>query len=300
MNKAKAIRNLRQSGLSIDDICRFIDYPRHEVLKICRKAGMPVTDEEKIRSKQRQAEQFSHNEEWIKKYIREKSNGCFEYVSGYVNMDSRCIVRCTQCGRTEERAMSTFRGGHKVTCFPCQIKATEERKLKERMQRQIEDETARLVRAGRGKQLSFGFCACGEMLNRFDGNKGKQCRKCAVRAVRKTREIKRRHKISKAMVNPDITIQKLFQRDNGICHICGGLCDWNDKEVRNDTIVCGNQYPSIDHVLPLAKGGLHSWDNVKLAHRICNSLKGDNYDIETVEKQNSEGHDRCRNLSAVI
>lgn len=300
MNKAKAIRNLRQSGLSIDDICRFIDYPRHEVLKICRKAGMPVTDKEKFRSKQRQAEQFSHNEEWIKNYIREKSNGRFEYVSGYVNMDSHCIVRCTQCGRTEERAMSTFRGGHKVTCFPCQIKATEERKLKERMRRQIEDETARLVRAGRGKQLSFGFCACGEMLNRFDGNKGKQCRRCAVRAARKTREIKRRHKISKVMVNPDITIQKLFQRDNGVCHICGGLCDWNDKEVRNDTIVCGDQYPSIDHVLPLAKGGLHSWDNVKLAHRICNSLKGDNYDIETVEKQNSEGHDRCRNLSAVI
>lgn len=33
--------------------------------------------------------------------------------------------------------------------------------------------------------------------------------------------------------------------------------------------------PSVDHVKPLAKGGKHSWRNVVLAHRICNTLKSD-------------------------
>lgn len=26
--------------------------------------------------------------------------------------------------------------------------------------------------------------------------------------------------------------------------------------------------------MPISKGGLHSWDNVRLAHRICNRRKG--------------------------
>lgn len=43
-----------------------------------------------------------------------------------------------------------------------------------------------------------------------------------------------------------------------------------------DTFIAGNMYPSIDHVRPLSRGGLHEWGNVKLAHRICNSIKKDN------------------------
>ena len=39
--------------------------------------------------------------------------------------------------------------------------------------------------------------------------------------------------------------------------------------------IVGKQYPSIDHVIPLAKGGLHAWSNVKLAHKGCNEQKGD-------------------------
>lgn len=39
--------------------------------------------------------------------------------------------------------------------------------------------------------------------------------------------------------------------------------------------VVGKTYPSIDHVFPLSKGGLHSWDNVKLAHHYCNTIKSD-------------------------
>jgi 5-methylcytosine-specific restriction endonuclease McrA len=33
--------------------------------------------------------------------------------------------------------------------------------------------------------------------------------------------------------------------------------------------------PTVDHIIPLARGGSHTWDNVQLAHHLCNSLKGD-------------------------
>ena len=65
-----------------------------------------------------------------------------------------------------------------------------------------------------------------------------------------------------------ITLEKLFVRDGGKCRNCGLPmtfdCDPN-----------GDSYPSIDHIVPLAKGGLHSWDNVQLLCRGCNSDKRD-------------------------
>lgn len=70
-----------------------------------------------------------------------------------------------------------------------------------------------------------------------------------------------------------ITLEKLYERDNGVCKICGGLCDYNDYEIINDTIIAGNNYPSIDHIVPINKGGSHTWDNVQLSHRLCNCRK---------------------------
>lgn len=64
-----------------------------------------------------------------------------------------------------------------------------------------------------------------------------------------------------------ISLDRLYRRDKGLCHICESKVDMNLNS--ND-----NMYGSIDHVMPIAKGGTHTWDNVKLAHRICNSIKG--------------------------
>lgn len=32
---------------------------------------------------------------------------------------------------------------------------------------------------------------------------------------------------------------------------------------------------TIDHIIPLSKGGTHTYNNVQLAHYICNSKKSD-------------------------
>ena len=73
--------------------------------------------------------------------------------------------------------------------------------------------------------------------------------------------------------NPDLSINlsRLYLRDGGICQICGRVIDF-DCDSNSD------YYPSIDHIIPISKGGLHQWDNVQLACRICNSHKGNAYD----------------------
>lgn len=206
MSKAEEVRKLRKSGMSIDMICLWFGAHdrehRHEIVGICRKAGMPMTEDEKKISKQKQAEQFAHDEVWAMAYIREKSHGRFEYVSGYKNMDSDVTVRYISTGQLMTRAMSTFR--------------------------------------------------------------------CTT----KTNKAKRRAREKDSIIDKDITLQKVFDKDNGICYLCGKLCNKDDIQQIEGRWVVGPTYPSIEHVIPLSRGGKHSWGNVRLAHMKCNLKKG--------------------------
>lgn len=76
-----------------------------------------------------------------------------------------------------------------------------------------------------------------------------------------------------------VTLFALIKRDNNICQICGKECDLYDYEVsETGTMNCGERYPTIDHIKPCSKGGSHTWNNVQLACRKCNLIKGDKYD----------------------
>ena len=73
-----------------------------------------------------------------------------------------------------------------------------------------------------------------------------------------------------------ITLKKLYKRDKGICYLCGDACDWNDWRVsKNGNSYPGDKYPTIEHVVPISKGGLDAWDNVRLACWKCNLNKAD-------------------------
>ncbi len=104
-------------------------------------------------------------------------------------------------------------------------------------------------------------------------SQGKSNVYCSDECARKAENYFRDHRLERNG-KPDSTISlvKVYERDRGICQLCGDKIYFNLDP--ND-----NKYPSIDHIVPLAKGGLHSWDNVQLACRICNSLKKDRIDM---------------------
>lgn len=86
------------------------------------------------------------------------------------------------------------------------------------------------------------------------------------------------------IVDDDITLERLYKRDEGVCHLCGGGCNYDDATITDEGYyVVGKTHPSIDHVKPISKGGKHSWDNVKLACFYCNTIKSDNA-IESTQK----------------
>lgn len=58
----------------------------------------------------------------------------------------------------------------------------------------------------------------------------------------------------------DVDRLKVWERDQGICHICGTLADADDWH--------------LDHVFPISKGGPHSYANTAVSHPLCNKRKG--------------------------
>ena len=104
----------------------------------------------------------------------------------------------------------------------------------------------------------------------------KYCSKhCMKKASNKRKDILRDKRLKEnGEIDNSITLEKLYKRDNGICKICGGKCNYDDCRIdENNNFIVGNDYPSIDHIIPISKGGKHVWENVQLAHLRCNSIK---------------------------
>jgi 5-methylcytosine-specific restriction endonuclease McrA len=91
---------------------------------------------------------------------------------------------------------------------------------------------------------------------------------------RRTASHKRRALIKGAEVlDADIDIERLYARDRGVCALCGKRVN---KALKWPDLGCA----TIDHIIPLTKGGPHSWANVALAHHRCNSLKNNRSAIQ--------------------
>lgn len=209
----------------------------------------------------------------------------FEYAGDYCGIDAPVRVRCKKCGSELVRSMVTIRMGQ-ATCSVCREaernarrKAKQEAEAEERArkesERQAKRERARQENERREAEKLARRHPC-VICGTVTTNKYCCSTRCSQRRHNQIKEVKRRAKLLNALVDADITLEALYERDGGVCYICGKHCDWTDRETIDGTVICGNSYPSIDHVVPLAKGGLHEWSNVKLAHRHCNSVKSDN------------------------
>lgn len=131
------------------------------------------------------------------------------------------------------------------------------------------------------KPILFYPCrTCGKV---FESKWGKtfcsdQCkRKWANRSREKKRSARTKRAKSNGKYDSSITLEKLFKRDKGECYICG-------KKLNPDTYYNDPLAPTIEHVIPIIKGGTHTWDNVRLACRACNNAKGTKLSQEYIDK----------------
>lgn len=204
------------------------------------------------------------NESYAKEFVRKYADG-WEYVGEYTGSEGSMIIRHKACGSTVKRSCVAIRH-NKIRCNEC-YKAECERERSRR-------DEAKKYRKIHSKAFKYQMteikeCAvCGALF--FSTRREKYCSdQCAKKVANRhsTDKKEKKRKAARTSQSNDITIPKLYARDNGVCWICGGKC--NIEADGND-----NYYPSVDHIVPVSLGGKDQWDNVRLAHRICNSLRG--------------------------
>ena len=90
---------------------------------------------------------------------------------------------------------------------------------------------------------------------------------CSNRSHRRT--TRKKAKILKRLLTVEsVNPSKVFDRDGWRCQLCG--C----KTLRSKRGSTHRKAPELDHILPLSKGGAHSYLNTQCACRQCNGIKG--------------------------
>lgn len=209
------------------------------------------------------------SEQEIKNFIESRLPG-FRYKGGYKGSDSSVLLQCRVCGADLYKNMRTIR---KPTCSQacpfCEALKREAQKRAEQEARKAEKEALKIQKTI--KEPVACKC-CGSLFI-----PSKRYAYCSTECARK---VANNHKDSRLKGHTDkdwnITVPALVARDNNICYLCGEQCNSNDYRITDEGyFIAGPTYPSVDHVVPIAKGGKHKWDNVKLAHLICNTKKSD-------------------------
>lgn len=111
---------------------------------------------------------------------------------------------------------------------------------------------------------------CGQTHTTTYGNKsrvycGIKCLRRATRRVSKNARDARERAAFVERVNP----MKVFERDGWRCHLCG--C----KTPRRLRGTYDDRAPELEHIVPLSKGGEHSYRNTACSCRKCNQEESD-------------------------
>lgn len=265
-------RELRTQGKKFSEIAALLGISESTVAAMCKGLPMVKRDYAELRNGNSQKKQ--------KETAAAKYRSMLESF-GWTDIrqiDGKTYTGvCSKCGHTQYFCRWSLNQGHGHDCNNCKdIEKAAKQHREEECKRQKEAERKQKKEERIREQLSkkesrkHKCPVCGTETYR----KTYCSSECAKTASNKLRETRRRVKINNALIDRTITLKRLYRRDKGKCQICGGYCDYSDFSIKDGAFVVGDNYPSIDHIVPLSKGGVHSWENVQLAHFWCNTKKG--------------------------
>lgn len=269
-NTIEQIIQLRKEKKSMNFIAELLGISRKTVRYYCAKFGLDgiLADNPKV---DKALEIFIEN---IK-----LNHPNIEYISNFINTGKPVRIKCKVCDFVFERSAQFARKHKKVTCPNC-LECRRKPKPTTRKRVELKPIKIRVILLNRSslKEVKISKCKTCDSVYRSTRNKVYCSIRCANKAHEMKKAIKRRKMEQNGVVDHSITLDKLIKRENKLCYICGDECDSNDFTISSKGhFIVGKNYPSIEHVIPIAKGGTHTWDNVKLAHHHCNSIKSDNF-----------------------
>ena len=195
------------------------------------------------------------------------TNGLYEYLDEFRSSCHELYfsIKCKTCGNVFSRARRGIRD-RKIRCPKC-YKPKCENYL-----RKLDRESFRQEELKKTKTCVI----CGNEFKNGDERRKTCSSQCAKILKDSNHGLKRfRHKGGE-IIDYGITLQRIYDRDNGKCWICGEQTDFNDVLYsKTGHKYCGLKHPVKDHIIPLSYGGDESWKNIRLACWKCNRDKSD-------------------------
>lgn len=118
----------------------------------------------------------------------------------------------------------------------------------------------------KGRLVEITCASCGETDRRAPGTTRycAPCAKLAERTRNRRKNVKRR---ALAAAGPTLTLWQLASRDQWRCHLCR-------RRVNMELTSPHPRSATVDHLVPVSDGGTDAPENIRLAHRTCNTKRG--------------------------
>lgn len=221
---------------------------------------------------------------------------------------SRAKLKCKSCGYVFQRTVDLR---CTTTCPECRRREVE-RNESERRLRQMRGAIVRALRGmlkvkereEREREFLDTVHACKECGKEFTLRERRETNPwdysdnptfCSLACSHRYHGRKAKHRRREREHGGDcsLSLMELDERDNSTCYLCGYKTEWDDFKIDDSgNFIAGDLYPSMDHVVPIAKGGMHTQENLRIAHRLCNALKGD----RTISEARSLIKDRAQGV----
>lgn len=163
------------------------------------------------------------------------------------------ILTCRRCEFVFEYERPARQGNLPLRCADCRILHVRER-LKRNREKPESREAQKQSRVARRSERKAWIDANRQRLSNYQAKR---------RAAKKGADTEL------------VDALKVAERDGWVCYLCDNPVD---PLVQRPDLMCR----SIDHVIPLSKGGPHNYSNVRLAHLICNLRKLDSMPEEQI------------------
>lgn len=99
---------------------------------------------------------------------------------------------------------------------------------------------------------------------------------CAEHKAERRRAHYRRKNVARrgaAIIGPAMSIEQLGERDGWRCHLC-------TRRVNRALGYAHAMSPTFDHLTPVSYGGTDAPENLRLAHRVCNTRRGNRGSVQ--------------------
>lgn len=213
-------------------------------------------------------------------YDRRRGSVAVEEYIRSIQEQSKWRFVCEMCGRVAHRnpgGTARDKGYQNRFCsMGCRkLFSMHESARRKALKDLVRKETAALTRISRYQERpktylsSCSHCGTSILVRMGPGTPRRCCDGCIASRKRAERQAAkaRRRSIERSSVAEKIDPIEVFRRDGWKCHICGKDTPMSLRGSFEEMA------PELDHIVPISKGGAHTWSNVACACRRCNGIK---------------------------